>query len=187
MDVAYTSGALERASNCASKESPPMIKVHLSPEPSPSLLSPRPRSLPTLRIWDASSRVGQRMMAFGPGAGVPRLLNLCNSGTIYASVLPEPVRAIPKTSRGGVDRVDGKVVRCIGVGVLKPRSVRARVRAGETPNNVSCQRSPRTHPGPPKTPLLKVSACLLWQFYSTRVLKMDLELNLPMTESRLLP
>jgi hypothetical protein len=112
-----------------------MIKVHLIATPPVSLVRPLPKSLPTLRICKASSLVGQRISARGPLVTAGLCVRRWRRGIRYASVFPDPVRAIPRTSRGGIDSVEGSVARCIGVGDLKPRRNRARAIAAETPVN----------------------------------------------------
>ena len=75
-----------------------------------------------MSIWTASSRVGETMTAFageldgvwGVGAVVMERMQ----GTPKARVLPEPVSAMPTTSRP--ERRKGQAADWMGVGVLKP-------------------------------------------------------------------
>lgn len=143
------SGLPEIISNCSSMLSPPTTRPQrrpwllfrlsdwspaLSPACSPpSSRQPRTSSLPTLRIWRASSRVGRRMRARAPKVEECRPPRRSTRGTRKARLLPEPVRAIPTRSRGGLERRTGIESRWIGVGVRKPWSIRERRIHGESP------------------------------------------------------
>lgn len=133
-----TSGFPLIISNCSSMLSPPTIRPHrrhspgaileLSSStscPSPawgtaSLFQPFARLLPTLMTWRASSLAGTRTIARAPKAWTWRPPRRCTKGIMYARVFPEPVRAMPTRSRGGVARREGIVARWIGVGVRYP-------------------------------------------------------------------
>jgi hypothetical protein len=130
----YISGELLMDSNWVSSEVPPMMIAHLS-GPWSSLLcfNPLAISLPTLKICKASSLVGHMMIALGPCVSRWTPPRRCNSGITYASVFPEPVRAMPKTSLGGVARDSGMVDRWMGVGALNPRRLSCLASGSETP------------------------------------------------------
>jgi hypothetical protein len=130
----HISGELVMDSNCVSSDVPPMMIAHLS-GPCSSLLcfNPLAISLPTLKICRASSLVGHMMMALGPCVSRWTPPRRCSSGITYASVFPEPVLAMPKTSRGGVARDSGMVDRWIGVGALKPLRLSCFASGSETP------------------------------------------------------
>lgn len=79
-----------------------------------------PNSLATDWICWASSRVGASTSTIGPSPrDSGRWLLMCTSpGSMYASVLPEPVMAMPSRSRP--DSAMGQPCAWIGVGVTKP-------------------------------------------------------------------
>ena len=87
------------------------------------------RSFRSSRIWAASSRVGVSTSA----RVVPRGLSisLCRIGRRKAAVLPLPVTAQASTSRPA--SAGGMASVWMGVGRVKPSSLRARVRLGCSP------------------------------------------------------
>lgn len=93
--------------NCFSMESPPSTQQNRSPVN-------RPSSLANLRVWRASSRVGERMRARAPEAR--EAFSRSKRGMRKAAVLPEPVLAIATTSRPSSS--SGTVFLWIGVGTL---------------------------------------------------------------------
>lgn len=117
-----------------------MMIAHLS-GPCSDLLcfNPLAMSLPTLKICSASSLVGHIMIALGPCVSRWTPPRRCNSGITYASVFPEPVRAIPRTSRGGVASDNGMVDLWIGVGALKPLRLNCFASGSVTPDLLARQ------------------------------------------------
>ena len=130
-----TSGLLVISANCSSIPSPPTMSAQriASLRASSSERQPRAMSLPTLTICSASSRDGHRITALVPNVVECRPLSLWISGTRYASVLPEPVRAMPTTSCGGCAMIAGIARRWIGVGCVNPRTNRERSSWGCSP------------------------------------------------------
>ena len=94
---------------------------------------PRAMSFPTLRICIASSRDGHRITDLTPNVLECRPFSRWMSGTMYESVLPLPVRAMPTTSCGGCARIAGMARRWMGVGVVKPRKSSERSSEGCKP------------------------------------------------------
>ena len=72
-------------------------------------------------------------------AGAPRRLraarrrSCCSSGSAKAAVLPEPVCAVPSTSRPR--KTSGMAADWMGVGWCRPSAAAARARAGESPSS----------------------------------------------------
>lgn len=142
----YTSGLLVIISNCSSRPSPPTTRPHLrfwlllesacglSPACSPRPFeNPLANSLPTFMTWRANSRVGSKIKALAPNVVEWRAPSLCTRGTIYAKDFPEPVRAIPTRSLGGLPRRAGIESRWIGVGIRYPWRVKERKSEGWRP------------------------------------------------------
>src|SRR5829696_3969298 len=103
----------------------------------------------TSATWTASSRVGTRTRPVGRlGWALP---TRSASGRPNASVLPEPVLALPQTSRPA--RASGMQRRWTGNGVVRPDLSRTSTKSGDTPSaeNVSCSsvRMIAAHPTAP--------------------------------------
>src|SRR4051794_36778122 len=81
-------------------------------------------------IWPASSRVGARMSALGRG---PPGLTRSTIGTANASVLPDPVGDLARTSRPA--RTSEMTSRWMANGTVMPRSARAPHTARDTPRS----------------------------------------------------
>ena len=81
--------------------------------------------------WTASSRVGTRIRARGRRGSAA--LTRSSTGRPKARVLPEPVLALPQTSRPA--RASGMVSAWTGKGDVRPMASSAATKSGETPRS----------------------------------------------------
>mmetsp|Transcript_24875 Transcript_24875/g.63018 ORF Transcript_24875/g.63018 Transcript_24875/m.63018 type:complete len:350 (-) Transcript_24875:120-1169(-) len=120
-------------SSCSFGGIPPMQSMLRKPPTSPPAISASQRPCATSCVCRANSREGQTTMPIGPSprtSGIRLSSSAANitSGSVKASVFPEPVNAIPIRSRPA--STAGRPWIWIGVGFRMPRALRCSRIAG---------------------------------------------------------
>mmetsp|Transcript_45894 Transcript_45894/g.132932 ORF Transcript_45894/g.132932 Transcript_45894/m.132932 type:complete len:206 (+) Transcript_45894:898-1515(+) len=147
-----TCGRCRNSASCGPLGAPPYRHTARIPATSPNCLA-------SCSIWHASSRVGaSTSMAGGPLGSAWLLNSLAKAGSRKASVLPEPVFAIPIRSRPSMQI--GHAYCCIKVGAGKPAVTSGeRTRGGNATSSQERQR-PGTSPEPRTSTSCSVGALL---------------------------